>query len=361
MIAAHDVGRIAGRTRYAHAFRRYPSAVEEPRAFLEAVGQIVERDGVDILLPLDEGVLKQLSAEWTGPATLAGPTALQYQALCDKNTLAAVAGSVGIATPRGVVATAGDGPELPRLPNVVKRRISGAPVPGLGTVIVRTEAERAEAIGAFVAATGEAFVQELAEGPCWRVLFAFDGETLAGVTVLTRRKFPRGTGMSSVSEVAQAPHLLEQTERLLSAVAYRGPGELEFIERGRAFLLHDVNLRLPAAVGVAIKAGFDMPRLGVEAGLARRIEPPRTHSAQYVWLHGEVRALLASHRAGAHGEPTAAIVRDILLAALFPRRALDPVDFTDLLRSAAGTVALVRTLRMAARYREHSSTIRTMG
>ncbi len=140
------------------------------------------------------------------------------------------------------------------------------------------------------------------------------------------RDYPRATGVACVQRTVAAPEgMAGAIERLLGGVAYRGPATISFLERDGRLLVHDVNLRLGASVGLMVRSGFDIPRRAVETALG--IEPagpaPWTPT-RYVWLDGELGALRDALRGRDVGESSARIAGRIAAAAALPGRVTDP-------------------------------------
>jgi predicted ATP-grasp superfamily ATP-dependent carboligase len=271
-------------------------------------------------------------------ARVIGPDRVQYDRLCDKAGLEETAAAVGASTPASVFVDS-DGPsgEWPSLPNIVKPRASATPTAG-GVVfematLVRTVAERDASVTRLVAATGGALVQEQVVGPAYRGHFVRTAGGLHFLTVSTVRRYPPETGMSSVSLTVPVHRKLEAvTHALVEEVGYRGPGSVQAIERDGELFVHDVNLRPEYALGVSIAAGFDIPRLAVDdaLGRARDGESVRPREGQrYVWFSGELRRLASALRRRSREDPPGQIAAELILAALSPRRVLDPFDLTD--------------------------------
>jgi hypothetical protein len=339
VVAGHEDGRW-GRTRHADVALTYPRLAEDPDGVLEAVESFCRRRGVACVLPLNEGVLHLLVERLPAPggAVLSGPTHEQYEGLCDKAGLARTAAAAGVWSPPGVVVGAG-GPDggWPALPSVVKPVTSATPgaegVVYRAAAVVRTAAEREEALRLALETCERALVQERVVGPGWRVHFVRGERGLATLAHRTLRTFPRRAGMASVSSVEAAPpEVVEATDRLAASVGYRGGGSAQFIERDGRHHVHDVNLRMPYSLAASIRAGLDLPRLVVEEALGRAPElaPRRIRQVRYVWFGGEGQAMVADLRGGPRRWPAAGgAAAEILLAAALPRRVLDPVDLSD--------------------------------
>jgi carbamoyl-phosphate synthase large subunit len=292
---------------YCAAVRVVPPPTVDPEGFRAAVDQVIRSENVDVVIQTDNEAATQLFAERApaGPAVVVGPTAAQFAALCDKAALIRSAGDVGVDSPRTVVVRAGeDARELPAPPVIVKPLAAGT-----GTVeldanrsasVAHDERERDELVGALVSTLGAAVVQEQVVGNAWRVHFVADATAFVGVPVLTRLSVPRDAGMSTVQYVPSfAPErLFADAETLVRSVGYVGPGSVQFFERDGRFLVHDVNLRLPATVALSIAAGLDLPRVAVEGALGGSLRgQAHAPGAVYVWLGAEARFLVEELRA----------------------------------------------------------------
>jgi len=348
VVGAHDAGRVAGRSRYCRAPIRTASAFAAADDFLEDVERICRRYAVDAVLSNDdEGITQLLAAhpDKLAGAVFVGPTAEQYERVCDKGRLHATARAAGLDAPLAVTVESSDADvDWPPLPSVVKPRTTQTQVAGTlirrSAIVVATPAERAAAVAEICSATGSAIVEERIGGTSWRAHFVGDGTDVAIVPVTTVRSSPEEAGMSSVQTVAAAAPgaLVDASRGLVAALGYRGPGSVQFIERLGTFYVHDVNLRLPSSVAVSMLAGLDMPRLAVEAALGRPVDLRSVKvraGVRYVWLHGELRNLVRRIQAG---EPTSRvweIAADILLALVSPHRVLDQLVLSDPLPTLA--------------------------
>lgn len=360
VVGAHDAGRVAGRSRYCRAPIRTASAFAAADDFLDDVERICRMFAVDAVLSNDDEGITQLLAghpDRLAGAVFVGPTAEQYERVCDKGRLHATARAAGLDTPLAVTVESPDADvDWPPLPSVVKPRTTQTQVAGTlvrrSAIVVATPGERAAAVAEICRATGSAIVEERIVGASWRAHFVGDGSDVAIVPVTTVRSSPEEAGMSSVQTVAAAAPgaLVDASRTLIAALGYRGPGSVQFIERGGTFYVHDVNLRLPSSVAVSMLAGLDMPRLAVESALGRPLDLRSVAlraGVRYVWLHGELRNLVRRIQAGDPLSRIWEIAADILLALVSPHRVLDQLVLSDPLPTLAlatrGLRAIVRT------------------
>jgi hypothetical protein len=220
--------------------------------------------------------------------------------------------------------------DWPSLPSVVKHR-SNAPAPPEveGVTAVATADERDRAVLRIVGAGLEAVVEERVAGDHWTVHCVRGGDgAFAAVPARIVRAMPRGAGMPSVfrADPDAGARAAEAARRLLEAAGYRGPANVQLFERDGELLVHDVNLRPPASVALAIRAGLDLPALGLAAALGRpwgRLPPAPQPGVRYVSLVDELRAMRGSARRGPSPSRWA-VARDLVSACISRRHVLDP-------------------------------------
>jgi hypothetical protein len=350
---AHPAGEAGGRRHGVAAPLRYPLPASDPERFLGWLRTVVRDRGIDVVLPLDEDIVRMLADHHptVEGARVAGPDARQYRMLCDKRVLDDTAAAADVGRPRAV-AVGDDGPdgEWPPLPSVVKPRRSTAEAGDLdGASVVRDVAERDEAVAGLLRAGVGAIVEERLEGRQWVVhcVRRRDGE-FAGIAAVVNATAPRAAGTPSVLEVVPGAAAVDATRRLFDAAGYVGLGNAQFFERDGEFSVHDVNLRPPASIGLAVHAGFDAPALGIAAVMddPLPLREPAGPVFRYVSADEEIRALASALRNG--GRSTApSIIRRALVAGVRREEMLDPplsdIDWV----CGRVTVAFKRAARVA--------------
>jgi predicted ATP-grasp superfamily ATP-dependent carboligase len=311
---------------------RYPQPADDPDGFVAAVRAICRQRSIAGVLPVSEDAARVLAEREPdlGGALVVGPTRHQYERLCDKGRLVESAARAGVAHPETArVAPDGQVPAWPPLPSIVKPRVSGESLTAVSpAILVSSDAERVVAIEAVHGAGLEPIVQELVHGQRWSVHGARGKGLFRACAIEVVASYPRGVGTSSVSRTKRPPReLLASSRRLLDLVDYRGPCSFNFIERGGRFLVHDVNLRLSASVGLSIRSGLDVPRLGVAAalGLAVAEEETPCRSVTYVRTDGELRALVHELLGRGMGERARGIAARLALGVVSPVHMLDPL------------------------------------
>ncbi|WP_217921835.1 hypothetical protein [Miltoncostaea oceani] len=330
VIAAHPHGDPGGRSTAVLSPRRYPPAVADPAGFLAWIRETCLLEGVDVVLPLDEDVVRLLAENPLGltRTVVAGPDARQFRMLCDKLELANTAALAGADHPASVeVGVDGPAGPWPALPSIVKPRTSLSDAAAAPVVSVRSVEERDAAIAHLRLSDLDAVVQEQIIGRPWVLHCVRDAAGTVGmVAARVETTYPRVVGTSSVSTVVPIPPDLERhAARLLDVAGYVGPCCMNLLERDGRYWFHDINLRLAASVGASVSAGFDLPRLGVEAALGRMTLPvgARMRSITYVPLASE-RAALRDAMAGRTGEVPRDLALRIARAAVARDHQLDP-------------------------------------
>ena len=329
VVGAHPLG-AGGRSMACPRPLRYPSPVGDPDGFVEAVRTICRDRSIAAVFPVSEDALRIIAEREPdlAGAEVAGPSRDQYARLCDKGLLGASAARAGVAHPETVVVPqGGQVPAWPPLPSVVKPRVAGESLEARPVAIVTSAAQRTTAVAELHEQGLEPIVQELVVGRRWSVHGARGRGFFRACAIEIQESYPRGAGTSSVSRsVPPPPHLLECARSLLELVDYRGPCSFNFIERDGTFLVHDVNLRVSDSVGLSIRSGLDVPRLGLEAalGIADPAEQSRGRSFFYVSSRGELAALLDGLRGRGAGEDSLRIAGRLAHGVASPRGIADP-------------------------------------
>jgi predicted ATP-grasp superfamily ATP-dependent carboligase len=283
--------------------------MSDPCGFTAGVRDLVERDAIEVALPMTDvsaPLVLALRAE-RPELIIPFPELADYLAISDKLGLMDVARDLAVPVPRQVVLGA-PGPtgraEAASLgiPLVLKPARSAVSANGrmvkFGVTIVTDPDRLAAALAAYPPAAYPLLVQERVVGPGLGVfLLAWEGHTLAAFAHRRIREKPPTGGVSVYREsVAVEPDLREYSERLLAHFRWRGAAMVEFkrdARTGVAYLM-EINGRLWGSLQLAIDAGVDFPAFLVEAALGR----PRADVGTFRegircrWLWGDVDHLL---------------------------------------------------------------------
>ena len=330
VLPVHPRDEGTGRSTAAWSPRPVPSPTREPERLLAELRTICVEAGAQAVLPVDEDCVRLLAIAGAdlGPARAIAPTPVQWEALCDKARLGETARAARVGHPATALVTAGGiaGP-WPALPSVVKVRGAPAPARAIEVVRVDTASQRDRAVGRLLGVGLDAVVQELLTGPHHTVHCVRGADGFRAVTGRIVRTFPRGAGMPSVFEVdgGEGPAVVA-AHALLDALDYRGPANVQLFERGGQMLVHDVNLRPPAPVALAMRAGLDLPALGLAAGLGLPLGPeaPIRGGGRYLSLVDELRALRHRGEAGPADPSALQILLDVAEGVISRRVLLDP-------------------------------------
>lgn len=309
-VCSSDGRSLAGRSRYAVSDVRVPSALTEPRSFVEAVERETARLQADVLLPLTDASIPPLldSDVLRRRVTLPFPSPEAYRAATDKGRLLQTAERVGIRAPPTVrvasPTTAGDPLSLEfGPPYVVKPTLSvsgkGAGRSRAGVSYAGDGAELRRCLEQVPPAAYPVLVQRRIRGRGRGIfLLRWEGRTLASFAHARIREKPPSGGVSVYRESVRAePELADASERLLGALDWEGVAMVEYkvaADSGTPYLM-EVNGRFWGSLQLAIDAGVDFPALLVDAALGGRPEPVSSYRTgiRSRWWWGDVDHLLA--------------------------------------------------------------------
>jgi carbamoyl-phosphate synthase large subunit len=357
VLGAHTHDFLGGRSLACPRPLRHPRLGGDTAAFAAWLSATIARHRVDAVLGANEDAARFLarSGDALNGAVLVGPNREQYAALCDKWTLANMAEAAGVDHPATVlIGPDGLSGPLP-FPAIIKPRESGEGIEQLTlkAEIVRTPAELQAILASLAEHGAEAIGQALISGPRWSAHGVSTSQGLVGVANRVVRDYPRGRGVTSIGEgIPLPPGLHLATERLCQAVDYRGGLSVNAIERDGRFFVHDVNLRLPAAIALSMAAGLDMPRLAVADALGLPIDdlPTTFTRSNYISIDLETTALVDSIRGRGRGVRPTAIVRTAARHLTGRGRAdIDPHPLDPFWLPLVGARVVRRSARSAAR------------
>lgn len=275
-------------SRYCDLALDYPSATDDPEAFLDAIVGLVRQHSIDLVVPVTDWTLQLLSAQRTrfaGISRLALPPPEAVLAAADKYRTAELASSQGIAVPRTWLMTSDrdvDAVEDSDFPLVVKDRFSvrwrgGKAI--LGSVAYAfTREDLHRSVAERLRTAGDVLVQEFVSGTgvgislfitAAEVFIPFQWERIREVD-------PRGSASSARKSIALDRNLLALSYRLIQTMAFEGIAMVEYKRsaKGEATLM-EINGRPWGSIGLAIASGIDYPRYYIDWWL-NGTPPPRT-------------------------------------------------------------------------------------
>lgn len=285
-------------SRYCHAHMAYPRPGKDPEAFARALAEQLQAGRYDVLLPAADDVNLAISRhrDLIEPhVRMALPEAASLLAAHDKLEAIRIAAALGIAVPR--THAPADERELREIaqkldyPCVLKPR---AGTGAIGMHILHSPAALLDRYRA-LPATGDlvfdtrALVQEYVPGPVEDVCTLMDrGEARAVVTTRRLRMFPASGGGGIDTVTTWDPELRAQGVRMLEALGWHGPAEVEFKRDPRDGVLKftEVNTRFWGTLAVSIAAGVDFPWLCCRLALDGEVEPAFDYRVglRYRWL-----------------------------------------------------------------------------
>jgi predicted ATP-grasp superfamily ATP-dependent carboligase len=301
---------LAGGSRSIHGEALVPDPLEEPREYLAAIGDLIGRWRIQVLVPVAEAsLLVLLPARSQLAVTLPFADLEDFLAISDKARLTEIAAAMGIAVPRQwpleEAARLGElEPESLPYPLVIKpsRSIGGAGGHGAPVrSVVRHAADPAELVRQLATIPVAAFpvlLQQRIIGPGTGVfLLIWQGELVAAFAHRRLREKPPAGGVSVYSEsIPLDPGLLEASVSLVERFRWSGPAMVEYkVDQatGRPYLM-EVNGRFWGSLQLAIDAGVDFPALHLAAVLGRPFRPLPEYRAglRLRWWWGDVDHLL---------------------------------------------------------------------
>lgn len=250
-------------------------AEEATPAYLAHLEQVLEHSEVRVIIPSADGTIELLRqhrarVERRTRIALANEAALTIAV--NKERTLAVARSIGINVPRGLVVRAAS--EVPAalkeigLPAVVKPVESWIEDRQQGfrvvSQLVTTADEARRAVAELTRLGGATLFQQLLSGRREAVSFLYArGEMHARFAQWAKRTSPPLGGESILRQsIAVPPDIGPQAERLVREIGLEGYSEIEFRRDGAGVpYLMEINPRLSASVEIAVRSGVDFPYL----------------------------------------------------------------------------------------------------
>ena len=269
----HDPASAGFRSRFTTERLLYPRPSEHPDAVVDAILRRVERDGIDLVVPITDELglpLAEARQRFAGRTTLAIPEPEALAATHDKSATFAMAERLGIAVPATRVVEVGArsadvGSEL-GFPVVIKP-IASREVLADRTIRSNVVSYAADPAGlrarlASLPAGTTVMLQRWVPGDGIGVELLMDhGRPLVAFEHRRLREFPPTGGASSLREsVALDADLHDQAVRMLSELGWTGLAMVEF-RRGRDGVgyLMEINGRVWGSLPLAVRAGVDFP------------------------------------------------------------------------------------------------------
>jgi predicted ATP-grasp superfamily ATP-dependent carboligase len=292
------------------AEHQVPDPLDEPGGFGSAVLECLRQRSIDALIPVTEASLRVLLPlrPRLGDVLLPFADVETFERVSDKKAILQAASELGLFVPEQVSLADRDSAAGLSLsfPLVLKPWVSVVHEEGrnrkLHVVHVSSPAELEDSLDALPDAAFPVLAQRRIVGPGAGIfLLTWDGRTRAVFAHRRIREKPPSGGVSSYREsIHVPPEWVEQAERLLERVGWRGVAMVEFkIDRdtGRPYLM-EVNGRFWGSLQLAIDAGVDFPRLLLDVARGLDIGDPPSYrdGVRLRWEWGDVDHLLARLR-----------------------------------------------------------------
>ena len=310
IVGAEGAASLASSSKYCVRHVRYPSPLEAPEAFERFMLDFVEREHVDVVMPVSDvttHLLSRRGADLRRHAALAAPRFEAFDFVGNKMRLVQRAMECGVPTPRThfVAGEADVKPLLRRLcyPAVVKPMRSRIRT-SAGWLMASVQYANNEADLLRVYRDTDyldgypSLIQERIVGPGTGMFVLCDrGKLCAAFAHRRLREKPPSGGVSVLCEsIAVNPELLDQAMRVLGPIGWHGVAMMEFKQdrdTGRAFLM-EVNGRFWGSLQLAIDAGVDFPFLSWQLALGRtfRVQQRYQVGVKSRWLLGDLDHLL---------------------------------------------------------------------
>ncbi len=130
--------------------------------------------------------------------------------------------------------------------------------------------------------------QELIRGTEFDVCAVAEPGGRSAGAICIEKTILSGAGKGIGAEVVDSPEALAAANRVLEALRWEGPLEIEMVREhssGRFFLL-EVNARFPAWIGIAPQAGLNLPDLLLRLALGEALPAERTPRIGTRFLRG---------------------------------------------------------------------------
>lgn len=313
VIAADPLTRsIGAASRYASQSIQYPNPANSVDAFVYRITTIIDRIGVDAIVPVTDVTMMALvgNAHRLKTSRLVAPTARSYETLTDKVRLLELAARLGIRTPKTRIATnsqtAFEAAVDLGFPVVLKpgrsRYLKGDKIVSTNVEIIDNPQHLRLVLDRITWLDDiPCLVQEFIPG-CGAGISALVSPSNSTTWFAHRRirEKPPGGGVSVLSESVPIDPVLQSIgEKLLQAAQWVGVAMVEFrIGDNRLPYLMEINGRFWGSLQLPIDCGLDFPWLAYQIAMGEAVDHalPYKTEKRLRWLLGDIDSLLISHR-----------------------------------------------------------------
>lgn len=250
---------VAGRA-MVDRFHQVPHASRDD-VYRSRILEIVDSESIDAVIPIMDPEQLVLSAGWPSgiDCRLVGPGHEVLSLVTNKLRLYSYLDRHGFRTP-----------EIYGEPGIFFPAFL-KPVVGTGSNQARRVDTRNQLETARNDSGVELVVQEYIEGSEYSIDCYADLEGVFVGAVPRIRERVKG-GLAVASTTVEAPFLVAEADRLLTCLGYRGPANVQVIERQGEYFFTDFNPRFGGAYTASIRAGLDGPRFLADELAGREID-----------------------------------------------------------------------------------------
>jgi carbamoyl-phosphate synthase large subunit len=266
-ITTVDASPLSAGRYFADRFFLIPSAPDP--AYLPALFEIVEREGIQLLIPiLDEEFMKlaQSRDEFERRGCRVVISSPETIAICNhKDKTSQFFSANGIATPKAWRADELPEPDRIPYPILVKPRSNGR-----GSVGVHKICNAAEFL-LWKDRVQDPLYNEFVDGEEYTidVLCDFDGRVQA---VLPRRRIEIKAGVSYKGLTVRDPEMIRVGKLIAERVGIVGPANIQCFKTDRGLVFFEINARFSGTLAFSIAAGLNSPLLLAKCALGEKLQ-----------------------------------------------------------------------------------------
>jgi predicted ATP-grasp superfamily ATP-dependent carboligase len=276
-----------------------PSNVDD-RKYIEDIKHICLENHYDLALPFGNDsyyAFVKHGEELKGLVNFLVPGAEAFSIAHDKSKTTAFCNSIGIQVPQTYEIA--DDSDLEHIANQVRFPVVIKAKSGTGVNFGLRYANNKEEfrqkyyeIASQQSATDSTnytpFVQEYIPGFIHDACtLTVNGEVTTILTQVRRVMYPIYGGVGAINYTTHDPKLTELAQKLLEALQWNGPAQIEFKydPRDRTYKLIEINPKLWGTMALSIKAGVSFPRLIRDVLLGKKVtRQPYPANVQYIFL-----------------------------------------------------------------------------
>lgn len=258
----------------------YPLPKASPGNFVDRIVELAKHDHYDFVLPTDDVSSEILTAERERVERYSRLAVAPYETFMkarDKSQTLKIAIDNNIPCPKTFFPDAESMETISRrasYPVLVKANVSSG---ARGILPVHKSDELKKTYEEVKAVYGECHIQEYVPqgGLQYKADLFLDAaqDLKAGIVYSKLRYFPINGGSSVVNRTVRFPQILDNAQRLLRAMGWRGFADFDFITdpRDGTPKLMEINPRVPACFRITLAAGIDFPYMIAKLAMGEEV------------------------------------------------------------------------------------------